>query len=64
MTEENTMKSAIVHAYEQLDYHTYGLAEMLLVGGIGSLLAIGWYCVLATITYGYVQLFSLFTGAI
>jgi hypothetical protein len=63
MTEENTMKNAIVHAYERLDYHTYGLAEMLLVGGIGSVLAISLYFVLAAAFYGYLQLFSLATGA-
>jgi hypothetical protein len=64
MTEENTMKSAIVHAYERLDYHTHGAAEMLLVGGVGAALAISLYFVLAGAFYGYVQLFSLLSGGL
>jgi len=64
MTEENTMKSAIIHAYKRLDYHTYGLAELLLVGGVSAALAISLYFVLAGAFYGYVQLFSLLSGGI
>jgi hypothetical protein len=64
MTEEVTMKSAIVHAYERLDYHTHGAAEMLLVGGVGAALAISLYFVLAGAFYGYLQLFSLLSGGL
>jgi len=58
------MKNAIIHAYKRLDYHTYGLAEMLLVGGISSVMAISLYFVLAAAFYGYVQLFSLLSGGL
>jgi hypothetical protein len=64
MTEERTMKSAIIHAYERLDYHTHGAAEMLLVGGIGAALVISFYFVLAGAFYGYVQLFSFLSGGL
>jgi hypothetical protein len=63
MTEENTVKNAIIHAYERLDYHTHGAAEMLLVGVVGAALAISLYFVLAGAFYGYLQIFVLLTGA-
>lgn len=58
------MKNAIIHTYKRLDYHTYGLAEVLLIGGISSIIAISLYFVLAAAFYGYVQLFSLLTGGL
>lgn len=50
--------------FNEIDHATYGLAELLLFGGVGSILALGLYCVLAASTYGYIQLFSLINGSI
>jgi len=50
--------------FNEIDHATYGLAELLLFGGVGSIIALGLYCVLAASTYGYIQLFSLINGSI
>jgi hypothetical protein len=53
----------IEQVYDRIDHETYGLAEFVVVGGVGSILIVGLYCVLSAIVYGYIQLFSLATGA-
>ncbi len=49
--------------FEEIDRATYGLAELMLFGGGGAILAIGLYCIGAAAVYGYFQLFTLATGA-
>jgi hypothetical protein len=46
------------------DHYTYGAAEMLFVGSIGAVFALFIYCVLAAVTYGYIQIFTLISGSI
>jgi hypothetical protein len=48
--------------YEEIDNATYGLAEFVVVGSGGALLAIILYFILAAVFWGYLQLFSLATG--
>ena len=50
--------------YEEIDNATYGLAELVVVGGTCSIIFVGLYCVLAATFYGYLQLFTLATGAL
>jgi hypothetical protein len=50
--------------FNEIDNATYGLAELVVIGGVGSILALGLYCVLAAVTYGYIQLFTLISGSI
>jgi hypothetical protein len=50
--------------FNEIDRATYGLAELVVIGGVGSILALGLYCVLAAVTYGYIQLFTLISGSI
>lgn len=50
--------------FNEIDNATYGLAELVVIGGVGSVLALGLYCVLAAVTYGYIQLFTLISGSI
>ena len=45
------------------DHYAYGAAEMLFVGSIGAVFAVGLYCALSAVLYGYLQLFTLATGA-
>jgi hypothetical protein len=49
--------------FERIDHATYGLAELVVVGGTCSLIFVGLYCVLAATFYGYLQLYALATGA-
>ena len=53
----------IEQEFDRIDHATYGLAELVVFGGGGGVLAIGLYCILAAVTYGYLQLFTLMTGA-
>jgi hypothetical protein len=53
----------IEQEFDRIDHATYGLAELALFGGVGGVLALGLYCVLGAATYGYLQLFTLLTGA-
>jgi hypothetical protein len=46
------------------DHYTYGAAEMLFVGGVGSIFFIGLYCLCAAAVYGYIQLFNLINESI
>lgn len=48
--------------FNEIDNATYGLAEFLLIGGMGSVLTIGLYCICAAVIYGYLQIFSLVTA--
>lgn len=50
--------------FNEIDHATYGLAELVVIGGVGSVLALGLYCVLAAVTYGYIQLFTFISGSI
>jgi hypothetical protein len=50
--------------FNEIDHATYGLAEFVVIGGGFSILALGLYCVLAAVTYGYIQLFTLISGSI
>jgi hypothetical protein len=66
MTEENKMQAIwnrIEDTVERLDNHTHGLAEMLLIMVLGGTVAAGFHIVLSVVVMGYVQLFSLITGA-
>jgi hypothetical protein len=53
----------IINIYNRVDHATYGLAELLVVGGGFTVLALSLYGVLCAGFYGYLQLFSLATGA-
>ena len=53
----------IEQEFDRIDHATYGLAELVVVGGTGSIIAVGFYCVLYATFYGYLQLFTLATGA-
>ena len=53
----------INHEFDRIDRATYGLAELVVVGGTCSLIFVGLYCVLYATFYGYLQLFTLATGA-
>jgi hypothetical protein len=53
----------IEQEFERIDNATYGLAEFVVVGGVGVPLVIGLYCVLYATFYGCLQLFTLATGA-
>jgi len=55
----------IEQEFERIDDATYGLAEFAVTGGVVANvhLVIGLYCVLSAILYGYLQLFTLLTGA-
>jgi hypothetical protein len=53
----------IINIYNRVDHATYGLAELLVVGGGFTVLALSLYGVLGAVFYGYLQLFSLATGA-
>ena len=53
----------IEQEFERIDNATYGLAEFVVVGGGGAPLVIGLYCALYAVLYGYLQLFTLATGA-
>ena len=48
---------------ERIDHYTYGAAEMLLVMVLGGAVATGFYALLSVIVMGYIQLFTLITGA-
>lgn len=58
----NIIWKRIENKFEEIDSATYGFAEFLLVGGVGSILAIGLYCTCAAVIYGYLQIFSLITA--
>jgi len=53
----------IEQEFERIDNATYGLAEFVVVGGVGAPLVVGLYCLLSAVLYGYLQLFVLATGA-
>jgi hypothetical protein len=46
------------------DNWMHGAAEMLFIGSIGAVFALFIYCVLAAVTYGYIQIFTLISGSI
>jgi len=48
----------IVENYKRVDRATYGLAELLVVGGISSAVAISLYCVLAGIAWCLLQIIN------
>jgi len=49
--------------FEQIDNASGGLAEFFVVAGLGSVLTAGLYCAVSVVVYGYLQLFTLATGA-
>ncbi len=49
--------------FERIDNATYGLAEFAVIGAVGAPLAVGFQCAILAVFYGYVQLFTLATGA-
>ena len=49
--------------FEEIDNATHGLAEFAVVAGGGSILVAGLYCLCSAAIYGYLQLFTLITGA-
>ena len=49
---------------ERIDHYTYGAAEMLLVMVLGGTVAVGFHLLLSAVLYGYLQIFSLITGAL
>jgi hypothetical protein len=53
----------INHEFDRIDRATYGFAEFLVVGGTCSLIYIGLYSALYATLYGYLQLYTLATGA-
>jgi len=61
--EDGVNWKRIEQEFERIDDATYGLAEFAVIGGVGAPLVIGLYCVLSAILYGYLQLFTLATGA-
>lgn len=48
--------------FEAIDNATYGLAEFALIGGGGSIMVIGLYCLVSASIWGYIQLWSLITA--
>jgi hypothetical protein len=48
--------------FEEIDNDTHGLAAFFLIGGAGSILTIGLYCMCAAVIYGYAQIFNLITA--
>jgi hypothetical protein len=54
----------IEQEFDRIDNATYGLAEFVVIGGAGSILVTGLYCVLSAVLYGYIQLFTLVSGSI
>ena len=50
----------IEEIYNRVNDATYGLAELLVVGGAGSALAIGLYCVLAGIVWCLLKVIDIF----
>lgn len=50
----------IVENYKRVDRATYGLAELLVVGSISSVVAISLYCVLAGIVWCGLQVIDIF----
>ena len=54
----------INHEFDRIDRATYGLAELLVFGGTCALIFVGFYCALYATVYGWLQLYTLATGAL
>jgi hypothetical protein len=54
------VRNRIEEIYNRVNDATYGLAELLVVGGAGSVMAIGLYCICAGIIWCLLKVIDIF----